>query len=172
MPRRGSSGPGGYSDIFSYDGSYFPPSRPREVKGGIKAHSQSGGFGASWWAQRWIAVLESFELGTRLSRGRSYARKGQVLDIAIEPGAITARVQGSRPWPYDVRINVTTLAREAWERVAEVIGGQALFAAKLLNGEMPHDIEDAFRAARVSLFPERMDDLDTSCSCPDWSNPC
>ncbi|MGH2487105.1 MAG: SWIM zinc finger family protein, partial [Ktedonobacterales bacterium] len=74
--------------------------------------------------------------------------------------------------PYDVRINVTTLAREAWERVAEIIGGQEIFAAKLLNGEMPQDIEDAFRAARVSLFPERMDDLDTSCSCPDWSNPC
>ena len=34
------------------------------------------------------------------------------------------------------------------------------------------DIERAFRAARVSLFPDRLGDLDTSCSCPDWANPC
>jgi uncharacterized Zn finger protein len=36
---------------------------------------------------------------------------------------------------------------------------------------MPEDIEDAFKAARVSLFPSKSD-LDTDCSCPDWANPC
>lgn len=170
MPRRGSHGSGrsyGY-----YYGDYFPPSRPREVKGGIKAQSQHGGFGASWWAKRWFAVLESFQIGARLSRGRSYARKGQVLDIAIEKGVITATVQGSRPRPYDVRIQVQMLAQGAWEKVAQVIAGQAIFAASLLNGEMPRDIEDAFTTAQVSLFPEKLGDLETSCSCPDWSNPC
>jgi uncharacterized Zn finger protein len=48
---------------------------------------------------------------------------------------------------------------------------QAIFAAKLLAGDMPEDIEDAFKAARVSLFPSKSD-LDTDCSCPDWANPC
>lgn len=170
MPRRGSYGSGSY---YGYDDDgYFPPSQPRAVKGGIKAQSQRGGFGASWWAKRWIAVLESFEIGARLSRGRGYARKGQVLDIAIERGVITARVQGSRPRPYHVRIQVKTLARDAWGKVAQVIASQAIFAARLLNGEMPQDIEDAFGTAQVSLFPEKLGDLETSCSCPDWSNPC
>ena len=66
------------------DWGYFPPSRPREAKGGIRAHSKRGGFGESWWARRWVSVLEGFDLGARLGRGRSYARRGQVLDIAIE----------------------------------------------------------------------------------------
>jgi uncharacterized Zn finger protein len=170
MPRRGSHGSGRSYDY--YYGDYFPPSQPRAVKGGIKAQSQRGGFGANWWAKRWIAVLEGFQIGARLSRGRSYARKGQVLDIAIEKGSITASVQGSRPRPYDVRVQVQMLAPGAWEKVAQVIAGRAIFAASLLNGEMPQDIEDAFTTAQASLFPERLGDLQTSCSCPDWSNPC
>ena len=84
--------------VRDYD--YFPRSRPREVKGGIKAQSKRGTFGESWWAKRWIGVLESFNLGARLGRGRSYARRGQVIAITIDKGVVTAQVQGSRPTPY------------------------------------------------------------------------
>ena len=45
---------------------------PRKVNGGIKAHTKRGNFGQSWWAKRWIAILESFNIGARLGRGRSY----------------------------------------------------------------------------------------------------
>src|SRR3954453_15127986 len=83
----------------------FPPaSRPRAVKGGIKASSQRGGFGQSWWARRWIQVLDSFQIGSRLQRGRSYARKGQVASIQVKKGLVEALVQGSRPTPYKGRV--------------------------------------------------------------------
>lgn len=151
---------------------YFPPSRPRAAKGGIRAQSKRGKFAETWWAKRWTAVLESFQIGGRLSRGRSYARRGQVLSIEVEKGRISARVQGSRPKPYDVEINVKPLGPAAWKKVAAAVAGQAVFASKLLSGEMPREMEDAFRAHDVSLFPERLNDLTTDCSCPDWSNPC
>jgi uncharacterized Zn finger protein len=154
------------------DFSYYPPSRPREAKGGIKAQSRGGTFGKSWWARRWIEVLESFNIGARLGRGRSYARRGQVLSIAIGKGKVSAEVQGSRPRPYQVRIQVDPLSKAAWKKLAEVLGKQALFAARLLAGEMPEDIEKAFQAAGLSLFPGKSKDLQTECSCPDWSNPC
>ena len=35
----------------------------REAKGGIKAQSSAAAFGESWWAKRWIEVLESFDIG-------------------------------------------------------------------------------------------------------------
>ena len=89
---------------------YFPPSTPRSVKGGIKAQSKQGAFGKSWWAKRWIQVLEGFNIGARLGRGRSYARQGQVTAITIDQGRITAAVQGSRPKPYDVTITVKGIA--------------------------------------------------------------
>jgi uncharacterized Zn finger protein len=150
----------------------FPPSRPRAAKGGIKAQSKRGGFGQSWWAKRWIGVLESFDIGARLGRGRSYARNGQVLSIDIAEGEVKAKVQGSRPQPYAVTIQVKVLAPKQWEQLMETLSAQALFAAKLLAGEMPQDIEQVFEKAKLSLFPRQQADLKTDCSCPDWSNPC
>jgi len=153
-------------------GRFFPPSRPRAAKGGIKAQSQRGAFGESWWARRWIRVLEGFDLGARLRRGRSYARGGQVLEVAIEKGVVRSSVQGSRPKPYAVTLQVKALSAAGWKKLATVLAAEARFTAKLLAGEMPEDVETAFEAAGLSLFPERRQDLATECSCPDWSNPC
>jgi uncharacterized Zn finger protein len=154
------------------DFAFFPPSVPREAKGGIRAHSKRGAFGTSWWARRWISVLEGFDLGARLGRGRSYAQRGQVLDISVERGLVEARVQGSRPEPYRVAIRVKTLSSPQWRRAAAALGREARFAAKLLASEMPEDVEKAFEKAGLSLFPERRRDLATECTCPDWANPC
>ena len=153
-------------------GRFFPPSRPRAAKGGIKAQSQRGAFGESWWARRWIRVLEGFDLGARLRRGRKYARSGQVLEVVIEKGVVRSSVQGSRPKPYAVTLQVKALSAASWKKVATVLAAEARFTAKLLAGEMPEDVETAFKAAGLSLFPERRQDLATECSCPDWSNPC
>jgi uncharacterized Zn finger protein len=166
MARR--RGFGSYYDDFHFP----PPSVPREVKGGIKARSKRGAFGESWWARRWVQVLESFHLGARLTRGRTYARKGQVTDIQIEEGRVTAQVQGSRPRPYSVSIEVEILTTAQWKKVAGRLGKEALYAAKLLAGEIPQDIEVVFAEAGITLFPARGRDLTTECSCPDWSNPC
>jgi uncharacterized Zn finger protein len=151
---------------------YFKPSRPRLVKGGIRAQSKGGKFGESWWAKRWISVLESFNIGARLGRGRSYARGGQVLSIEVDKGRIRAKVQGSRPKPYEVAIQVMALSSADWQKVVRELSKQAIFMAKLLAGEMPQDIEKVFNDARLSVFPEKLKDLKTECSCPDWSNPC
>lgn len=154
------------------DGPYYEPSVPREVKNGLKVKSERGAIGETWWSKRWLGTLESFGMGTRLTRGRSYARKGQVISLDVEPGKVRAKVQGSQPRPYKVEIGLPPLTNRQWEEVTEAMAGQALFAAKLLTGEMPQNIEEAFKAARVSLFPTSSDELDTDCSCPDWANPC
>ncbi|MCX5873421.1 MAG: SWIM zinc finger family protein [Deltaproteobacteria bacterium] len=155
-----------------YYRDYYTPSVPHRVKGGIKAQTKRGSFGQSWWAKRWIAVLESFNIGARLGRGRSYARSGQVVSIDIGKGLVTAEVQGSRKTPYSVKINVKTLSESEWKKIARALSGQAFFIAKLLAGEMPENIEDVFKAVKLTLFPDKLKDLTTNCSCPDWSNPC
>lgn len=151
---------------------YFPPSRPIPVSGGIKAQSQRGAFASRWWAKRWIAVLEGFNIGARLGRGKSYARQGQVLDIQIARGLVNARVQGSRKQPYQVSIELTPFKASEWRKLTAAMAGEARFSARLLAGEMPTDIEEIFEAEGLSLFPRRQGDLETDCSCPDWSNPC
>ncbi len=145
---------------------------PRKAKGGIKAKSRRGAIGETWWSRRFVAVLESFRMGSRMKRGRTYARKGQVMDLEVKARAVTARVQGSRRAAYRVRLGVKALKAKDWAQVEEAMADQALFLAKLLAGEMPQDIEQAFTACDLSLFPTTSHELDTSCSCPDWANPC
>lgn len=152
--------------------NYYAPAKPKKVKNGIKAKSQRGTIGETWWSKRWIDTLESFHLSSRLIRGRSYARRGQVISIDVEKGVVTAQVQGTRKKPYDVKIKLNTLSDKKWDKTADVMASRAIFTAKLLAGEMPHDIEDAFENASTSLFPKTGKGLKTSCSCPDWANPC
>ena len=146
--------------------------KPIEVRGGIRAGSKRGAFGSSWWAKRWLQALGEFQIGNRLGRGRSYARRGQVISIEVQPGGVTAKVQGSRNRPYNVTISVRTLTPPDWERIQAALAEQPIIAASLLSGRMPDNIEDTFRSVGLSMFPGRRDDLETDCSCPDWSNPC
>ena len=150
----------------------WPPAKPIRVDGGIKARSKRGAIGEQWWSRRFISVLESYGMSGRLARGRSYARAGQVLDFELSQGKVTARVQGSRVRPYQVRIGVLPLTTAQWRRVQDRLASQALFRAKLLAGEMPHEIEEVFAECGTPLFPRSPADLDMHCSCPDWEVPC
>lgn len=150
----------------------FAPSVPKEVKGGIKAQSKRGAFASKWWGKRWIETLESFNIGARLGRGRSYARQGQVIDLKIGKGTVTAKVQGSRATPYKVVITLATFTENQWKQVVDKLIEEPIFAARLLGNEMPEDIETVFKSVKLDLFPKRHKDLVTDCSCPDWSNPC
>src|SRR5215470_10076761 len=155
-------------------GRYFEwsSSGPIAVEGGIKARSKRGSIGEQWWSRRFIAVLESYGMSGRLQRGRSYARKGQVLEFELRQGRVTARVQGSRPQPYKVSIGVLPLTTRQWREVERRLASQALFRAKLLAGEMPAEIEQVFADCGTPLFPRSAADLDMRCSCPDWEVPC
>ena len=94
------------------------------------------------------------------------------MSITIDKGRVEASVEGSQPRPYQVTIALRTLASDDWGKLIDALSQQAIVAAKLLAGEMPQDIEAVFTGVGLSLFPTRLKDLETDCSCPDWSNPC
>ncbi len=152
-------------------GLYYPRSTPRKAKDGIRLRAGKGA-AQSWWGEKWVAALESFGWHTRLTRGRNYARSGQVVSIDLKPGEVLARVQGSKPKPYEVRIGLRRTPRKDWLRVADILAKKAVFTAKLLAGEMPEGLDEAFRKEGIPLFPKSKKDLEMECSCPDWENPC
>ena len=156
----------------SADGWWPPPSKPISVPGGLQARSRRGRIGDTWWSQRFITALESFGMGSRLQRGKRYARTGQVLSVEVTAGQVKASVQGSRTKPYRVFIETEVLADSEWDAVEEVMASSAVFVARLLADEMPEEIEQAFVASSASLFPSSLHEINSACSCPDWENPC
>ena len=150
----------------------YPESVPIPASDGIATSKQRGAMATTWWSKRFVDVLESYGLGTRMQRGRRYARAGQVLSLDVRPGLLLAQVQGSRRTPYVVSIAAATPTPEQWAHVDAELATRVSFVAQLLAGEVPPELEAVFDAASVALFPATWSALDSRCSCPDWENPC
>ncbi len=125
-----------------------------------------------WWSQRWLDLLDSYRFKKRLERARNYARQGNVLSIEFKGSKVLAKVQGSEAEPYKVSLSLDPFSDEQWGYVIETMSERAIFAAKLLAGEMPQNIEDVFTSNGLSLFPFTLSDVHSKCSCPDKANPC
>ncbi|QOC90929.1 SWIM zinc finger family protein [Micromonospora craniellae] len=154
------------------EGRFADYGRPRRVDGGLRARSTRGAIGVSWWSRRFLEVLESFALGTRLTRGRAYARAGQVVRLDVHPGRVDAVVQGSRPRPYEVRVAFPPFPADLWARIETELAAQAFFSARLLAGDLPAELEELLATVGAPLFPAAVTDLAQHCSCPDAAVPC
>lgn len=150
----------------------YVPARPLAAQGGIGVRSGDGAIGRTWWSRRFLELLDSFGLGSRLERGLAYAQAGQVLELDVEPGIVLGKVQGSRYTPYRVRIRPAAFSEHQWRRVEKAIAARALTLAQLLAGEMPPDIEDVLAERKLALLPRSYSELRASCDCPDAVNPC
>ena len=125
-----------------------------------------------WWSQRFTAVLEGYGLGPRLERGRRYARGGRVKELIVKAGRLEARVQGSRATPYRVSVRSEAASKAQWRSLELLFASRLGWAAQLLAGEVPANLEAAFAEAGVALFPRRWGDLQVRCGCPDDAEPC
>lgn len=150
----------------------YPASKPLPVEGGVRTTRQRGPMAEQWWSRRFVEVLESYGLGARMQRGRRYARTGQVLELQVSPGLVGAQVQGSRPRPYLVTVGVPLPGEAGWDAIVEAMGAKVGFVARLLDGEVPAEMEEVFADAGVPLFPRAWSDVRATCSCPDPENPC
>ena len=146
--------------------------RPLATGDGLALRAPEAEVARTWWSRRFLDLLESFGIGSRLERGREYARTGQVVELDVEPGIALAKVQGSRFTPYRVRIRPLVFSEHQWRRAEKAIAARALTLARLLAGEMPSDIEEVLAGAKLGLLPSSYEELRASCTCPDEANPC
>jgi uncharacterized Zn finger protein len=107
----------------------------------------------------------------RLSRGRSYARRGSVVELTVGAGEVEAVVQGSRVTPYQVTVRIRAFSGDEWNAVLDIVSAQIGRVAALLDGELPPEVVDDVRAAGLDLLPGAGEIL-TNCNCPDFAVPC
>ena len=154
----------------------FPPRFPR-FAAGIRAQEPRTGSGRSWWAMRWRTALEAIGAGPRLGRGRNYAASGQVVSLQIAGPVVTAKIVGARSEPYDLTMRFRAPEGAARKRIVDAIRSEPMTVARILADELPTSVEAAFAREGFDLFPGRKIgpgeyDTTTSCSCPDYANPC
>ena len=130
-----------------------------------------------WWARRWLGIVESMCVGARLGKGRNYAVSGQITHFQVDATKVIASVMGARPKPYDVAISFRRPEGDARKKIIKSLKSEVITVARLLAGDLPLEVEEAFRAHGFSFFPggkisPGCYDMTLSCSCPDYANPC
>ncbi|MCX4681584.1 SWIM zinc finger family protein [Streptomyces sp. NBC_01433] len=130
-------------------------------------------FADTWWGNAWVDALEgpSRSVTGRLARGRTYARAGNVREITITPGRVTAQVNGSLPTPYRTSMEIQQLTTPQWDALLDVAAGRAGHLAALLDHDMPTTLAEDAAQAGVQLLPSSREFV-PSCSCPDDGYPC
>ncbi|WP_039796299.1 SWIM zinc finger family protein [Nocardia araoensis] len=135
------------------------------VRGGVEARSRRGSFGRTWWGKALVESVERMAEPGRLARGRNYARSGQVVNYRIEPGAVTAEVQGSQPRPFTAVFTVRPLREDELDLLIETIRSAPGMLAEIASGALPTGLGPL-------LLPSTAADLDFTCTCPDPGWPC
>lgn len=145
------------------------PDAPRRVRGGLKLRNPEPAPRGPI-ARRWLELLETLVPEARRLDGLDYARRGQATGLDLGAGLIEARVQGRATAPYLTRWQVATFTEAAWQAVIEAMAAEALYAAKLLAGELPPEIDEVFAARGLALIPAA-EEVSLVCDCP-ASGPC
>jgi uncharacterized Zn finger protein/superfamily II DNA or RNA helicase len=127
-------------------------------------------YGITPWGSWFIDVLDSYKMGARLDRGRTYANTGKVLSLKFWEGRAIAKVKGNyRPY-YKVEIQFPPLKKA--ELVYKMIEEDPSLLARIAAGELPETFLQKLKDRGVKLIPERWSEMKRSCSCPDSGDPC
>lgn len=126
-------------------------------------------YGRTWWGKKWLQSFSEVDYDNRLSRGRTYANTGRAFGIQINGNTITAKVSGSRPHPYKVKITLNELNSSA---IRCIIENSPSILPKLINRQLPTLLFDKLNDSGIKLFPSNWEEMNASCNCPDWAMPC
>ena len=127
---------------------------------------------SSWWGKAWCDNIDNYaDFDNRLPRGRNYVRSGCVVDLKIEYGVIKALVQGSRPKPYRININITPFTEMEIKSFEDKCRNNFESVEDFINGKFPDSFKESFTSSSLNLFP-KVREMKFSCSCPDWAMLC
>ncbi|WP_068272144.1 SWIM zinc finger family protein [Aldersonia kunmingensis] len=137
----------------------------RAVQGGVETRNRRGAFGRTWWGRAFVEAIEEHADPGRMTRGKTYARAGQVVAMRIEPGAVTAEVQGSQPRPFTSVLTLRTFDDERIAELIDTVRAAPGMLAETVSGSLPTSLGPL-------LLPRSAADLDFDCTCPDSGWPC
>jgi uncharacterized Zn finger protein len=118
-------------------------------------------------------MFEALRMAPTFSRGRRDARAGHVRSLTVSGSLVVALVRApDEPAAHRARIAVRSFGAAEWSRIEDELAAEARYAADLLAGRMPVDIDAVFARAGLSLLPLSIGEIAMDCSCERWPMPC
>lgn len=125
----------------------------------------------SWWGRAFLRAVEELAYDdNQLTGARSLARSGRIGGLVVEAGRFAAGVEDERGL-WTVTGTVPTLAEDAVDALAEVVGASVERAEAFLAGELPLDVAEHAEEAGVELVPYGVE-LAVACTCGHWHAVC
>jgi len=129
-------------------------------------------FGLTPWGAYFIEAMETLADEGRLARGRSYAGNGSVLELHVSGGEVQAKVSGNYAPFYRVAIRFKPLPEKAARAVQSAFDADPLLSARVAAGDLPDGFLESLGKQGVSLVPRQWSEMERSCTCPDYGDPC
>jgi uncharacterized Zn finger protein len=85
--------------------------------------------------------------------------------LEVSRGVVRASVRGAGVSRCEVTVRLELLPSAVWRRALRAMAGRASFAASLLSGSIPNDIETAFAGTGRTLLPQSPSELRNACTC-------
>ncbi|MCA1963780.1 MAG: SWIM zinc finger family protein [Prosthecobacter sp.] len=124
----------------------------------------------TFWGQAWCRNLENYQVyESRLPRGRSYLRQGNVYQVEIQPGVVSATVAGS--YLYQTCVHIQPLNRGHWLKIVQQGAGEVASMLDLLAGKLGDGLMRLLTDPDQGLFPKPKE-IRFDCSCPDHADMC
>lgn len=124
----------------------------------------------TWWGEKFLEALKSFIEEGRLNRGSAYRTPKRISNYKHELNIVSATMMGNiNPYfgVYEVPYYKSKIIFSKLPNAGSIISNiehDPLLLAKLITRELPSTIS--------TILPQNSRDIQTSCSCPDWENPC
>ena len=129
-------------------------------------------YGVTPWGAWFVDVLESYQVGVQLDRGKVYANTGRVLSLLLSSGRALARVEGNTHPFYRVEISFPPFSPEEAKQVYRTVRDDPTLLAHIAAGELPEAFLQKLKEQGIDLIPRRWSDMKRFCSCSDESDPC
>ncbi|MEO8586400.1 MAG: hypothetical protein ABI584_09595 [Acidobacteriota bacterium] len=126
----------------------------------------------SGWAFRFLARLAALGWEDALVEGRAVALSNAVTSLEIGRTGARADIKATDGHLEETSLSLLPLGTVAKRRVLKAMAARARFAADLLAGRLPEDVEGAFQGTGRALLPVDAGEVVFRCSCAEVSGPC
>lgn len=133
-------------------GSHAP--RPSRRRGGrIRVQMEPEAMQAAPVAGELLTSLRGHVRDSAMTDGYVAAKDGAVRSVTLEAGVLSGAVQSEADGSIAVSIAFPTLDDDAWRRIVEAASCEAIWAAKLLERQLPPGMVELCNGCAAPLIP-------------------